>query len=856
MNIRYGDGKASTRERLLKKALKPKDGATQARPETLPKPSSNVPFRRDPDFVERPALIDQIRTKHSIPGGRVALVGLGGVGKSQLAVEYARQIRQQSPDTWVLWFHVSNAARFQQSLQNAAEQLELAGRKDPKADLLQLLRNWLRNENNGRWLVVLDNADDASVLLESSATSSEAHPARRPMDYFPSCDHGSMIITSRSKGEALKLVYEKDCIDVTAMSENEAESLLGSKLGYASPDGRQLVRALDCMPLAISQAAAYIRERAPRCSVQQYCELMEGSRASRTSLLRRDLHLPNRDPEASNSVLLTWQISFEHIHRVRRSAAELLSVMSFCDRLAIPELLLCAHDEKDDQPERDADFEDDILALRSFSFISNTTSPQVWTMHRLVQDATQIWLEDRKRLDKSLDDFVHRLDMSFPIGEFENWPTCQTLLPHAKCAIEQRPASGGMLLEWARVMFNSAWYAGELGKYSDALGMATSSMEVRSEQLGEEDERTLQSMAMVAESYRQLGQLAEAERLGVKVTEAFTRVLGEQYGDTLRSMGNLAATYCDQGQWAEAEQLEVEALETMKAVLGDEHPDTMNSMANLAATYRKQARLTEAEQLEVKVLETMKAVLGEEHPRTLRSVGNLATTYADQGRWAEAETLYVKVLEKMKAVLGKEHSDTLSSIANLAATYWKQGRVAETEQLEVKVLETMKAVFGEEHPHTLTSMANLAAVYSRQGRVAEAEQLGVKVLEMRKAILGDHPDTLQSMANLAFSYWSQGRMAEAEQLLGEAVERSRIMLGKNHSDTLKRKTELEWICSQKPLQNARGKAPAAQLAGHDRNSSSKEFLRGTSSDGRAARGKVVKQAPRRKRRQKSRPSGF
>ncbi|KAK5128140.1 hypothetical protein LTR08_004176 [Meristemomyces frigidus] len=228
------------------------------RPETPPKPSSNVPFRRDPHFVKRTTLTDQLRAKLLVPAGRAALVGLGGVGKSQLAIEYACQLRQQLPQTWVLWIHASNVARFDQSVGDVVDQLKIPGRKDTKADLLQLLRSWLRDEGKGSWLIVLDNADDAGFLLEPSATASGARLAQRRIDYIPSCNHGSMIITTRNKNEALKLVYESDMIDVLPMSEGEAEALLEKKLGQPNSDNRQLVRALDCMPLAVTQAAAYI----------------------------------------------------------------------------------------------------------------------------------------------------------------------------------------------------------------------------------------------------------------------------------------------------------------------------------------------------------------------------------------------------------------------------------------------------------------------------------------------------------------------------------------------------------------------------------------------------------------------
>ena len=185
--------------------------------------------------------------------------------------------------------------------------------------------------------MVLDNSDNAGVLLGPLAMSGEARSAQWRMDYNPSCDHGSIIITTRSKGEALRLVYEGEILEVLPMSEDEAETLLESKLGHSDLDSHQLALALDCMPLAITQAAAYILERAPRCSVGQYWEEMEQSRTSRTSLLRRDMPLPSRDAEASNSVLLTWQISFEYVYKTRSLAVDLLLLMSLCDRLAIPE---------------------------------------------------------------------------------------------------------------------------------------------------------------------------------------------------------------------------------------------------------------------------------------------------------------------------------------------------------------------------------------------------------------------------------------------------------------------------------------------------------------------------------------
>ena len=117
---------------------------------------------------------------------------------------------------------------------DVASELKLCGRRDPKTDILHALRSWLRGRTKERWLVVLDNVDDASFLLDPLVTSDEARHTPRRIDYIPMCDHGSVLITTRSKGEALKLVDESGMIEILPMSEDEAEKLLEDKLGQST----------------------------------------------------------------------------------------------------------------------------------------------------------------------------------------------------------------------------------------------------------------------------------------------------------------------------------------------------------------------------------------------------------------------------------------------------------------------------------------------------------------------------------------------------------------------------------------------------------------------------------------------
>ncbi|KAH8691822.1 hypothetical protein BGW36DRAFT_280847, partial [Talaromyces proteolyticus] len=135
------------------------------RPETPPGPLLSIPFLRDPDFVDRGTVLNQLHQRSTVPGSRTALVGFGGVGKSQFAIEYAYQTHKQSPTTWVFWVHASNAARFEQSYHDIADTVKLFGRQDPKANIFKLVHNWLRDTKNGKWVMILDNVDDADFLV-------------------------------------------------------------------------------------------------------------------------------------------------------------------------------------------------------------------------------------------------------------------------------------------------------------------------------------------------------------------------------------------------------------------------------------------------------------------------------------------------------------------------------------------------------------------------------------------------------------------------------------------------------------------------------------------------------------------
>lgn len=348
--------------------------------------------------------------------------------------------------------------------------MKIPGRQDPKVNIFKLVSNWLQDDTTGRWILIVDNIDDDCLHEPPPVTMQDTEKdhitgLKQPiLTFLPRVPHGSIIFTTRRAGVALKLVDERDVIVIDPMEKPHALELMQKKLGIETDNGctMRLLESLEFMPLAIIQAAAYIRHRAPRCSVPQYLKEFQESDRKRMRLLGYEAGHPHRDSEAKNSIIITWQLSFAHIQKIRNSAADLLSLMSFFDRQGVSEKLLrpstqsadsrtggsdsledVTHDDQGSEAEYEAlqSFEDDIAMLREFSFISVGDNGSVFEMHGLVQLATRNWLKSTGAMEKWKRRFIDILSTEFPSVEYENWRTCQRLFPHVRSAALQRPES-------------------------------------------------------------------------------------------------------------------------------------------------------------------------------------------------------------------------------------------------------------------------------------------------------------------------------------------------------------------------------------------------------------------------------
>jgi tetratricopeptide (TPR) repeat protein len=515
-----------------------------------------------------------------------------GPRKSQIAIEYTYRVREAAPNTWVFWIHASNATRFKQGYREIASVAEIPGRDNPNIDILQLVNRWLSDEKNSDWLMVLDNADDNNVFFEPLGEGENMSLAH----YLPQTANGSILITSRNKTAAHNLVGSYgNVISVDPMSPGDALALLRTRIKVDQSlenEAKALVKALEHIPLAITQAGAYIANRSPRITLSSYLDLFHRSESNQEHLLKYDDFKDlRRDESIRHPVITTWQISFDQIRHTSSMATDLLALMSMFDRQGIPEDLI-------NQNMNQLDFEDAVTPLISFSLIRAEIRGQSFEMHRLVQLSIRQWLKLHGQLDRWVKESRNVMEKAFPSGDYENWATCQMLFPHFKEMIKFTLITDDAdQVNEAAVAKRCGWYLFLTGSYDEAEGM-----------------------------YR-------------RALIAREKVLGAEHPDTLASVNNLGSVLASQGKYKEAEGIHQRALEGYKKVLGAEHPDTLASVDNLGSVLASQGKYKEAEGIHQRALEGYKKVLGAEHPDTLISVNNLASVLRSQGKYEEAEAI-------------------------------------------------------------------------------------------------------------------------------------------------------------------------------------------------------------------------
>ncbi|KAM0554742.1 hypothetical protein ACHAPJ_006814 [Fusarium lateritium] len=656
---------------------------------------------------------------------RAALHGLGGIGKTQIALAYAYWLQEISRETSVFWVHASSAERFSEAYANIAKECKIPGHEDPSFDALPTVRDWLASDESGQWLMIIDNADDMQLFFPQPDEPSKPTPSDEETlgQFLPDCTNGTILITTRNMQVGSRLTKGKRPIEVGKMDEHESTQLLRQGLQQGDEpltDLLQLSSRLEFLPLALVQAAAFIQENS--ITVVEYLELLDGSENDLVDLLNEEFEAVGRDSDTPRAVAQTWMLSFQQIERQYPFAGELLSLMSLFDRQAIPLEFLEFYSEEKKRAESNIKMRlvKALGVLKAFCFIRAERGGN-HNMHRLVQLVTRTWMVRKGIMAGFARWALLAVSDFYPYGTFEEISTCTAYLAHA----------------------NSVLRAQSNNPKEDRLVEAS-------------------LLHRVGGFFLYQGRYAEAEKLQQEATSIRTELLGEEHKETLVILSDLASTLWRQGRLDEAEALETRIMETWKRTRGEEHHQTLDAMSNLAVTISQQGRSEEAEELERHVLEVRKRVLGEEHLDTLISMNNLAVTIRNQSRWEEAIKLQRHVLEIRMKISGVENPETLTSMGNLALSLYYQGDLGEAEELQQRVMDTRKKVLGEEHPTTLLSMQYLADTWKLMGELCDPDMpIRVQVLgdaldlykdcvRLRRETLGpEHEDTQESCDSLA-----------------------------------------------------------------------------------------------------------
>ncbi|MEU6380163.1 FxSxx-COOH system tetratricopeptide repeat protein [Streptomyces sp. NPDC046909] len=630
---------------------------------------------RNAGFTGRDELLVQVRTRlggsHTV--AVLALDGRGGVGKTQLAIEYAHRFSGEYELAW--WVAAEDPALIPDQLAALAVAAEYVRPGSSQAEALQALKTRLRA--GSRWLVVFDNAEDPAALGP----------------YVPA-GAGHVLITSRNP----QWHHLATPVDVDVLAREESIALLRSRSrGLSEGDADRLAEALDDLPLALVQAAEGLTAFTP----DRYLVLLKRNAATATE--------DGTPPDYPRSLAAQVSLSMERLMAQEPIAADLLRA---CALLAPEPFPLHACDPSEATgggTEMVRLLSEPRVLRRVLSTVERFGLARVAggsvQLHRLTQAVLRDQLSPEQRVQAARDaGFL--LVAAYPgqASDPSTWPRWPDLLPHYLFVLPADLTSRGARY----AACEACWYLMDRGAPQAALPRLQELHRTWSEQLGADHDATLCAATNLARAYDDTNDSAEALRLDSDTLDRRRRLLGEDHPDTLVTANNLAIRLSALGEFERARTLGEDTLARRRRTLGEDNWLTLGTASNLAADLAALGEIEQARALAEGTRDEQRRVMGDDHPSTLLTASNLAFWLSELGETEQACALGEDTLARQRRLLGEDHPDTLRTAHDLAESLAELGRPEQARALAEDTLVRQRRLLGEDHPHTLWTAETLA----------------------------------------------------------------------------------------------------------------------------------------------------
>lgn len=695
-----------------------------------------------------------------------AIQGMGGVGKTELALQYARyHLEQKTYDGGICWLQSREQNVGTELVNFAQAQLDLIPPDSLSLrDQVQFCwRNW---PIRGEILIIIDDVTDYASI--------------KP--YLPPQESRFVVLLTTR----LQLGTSIAVLQANVLCEEASLKLLESLIGAERLDQEYQVAQALChwlgyLPLGLELVGRFLN-RKPDWTLQKMQEQLKSKRLQTRALNKYQADMTAVHESAAAAFELSWQT----LDRDEQKLAYRLSLFALAP---IPWNFVEVWSGED---------EDDLEDWRDDGLINCSLLMRVgrgtYQLHQLIREYFRSKLNDWPEADNLKRSFCQ--SMVHIAQKVPQSPTRKQILdivpatPHlTEVTTTWLDSLNNENLIWPFVGLGR-FYEGQ-GFYREARAWYENCDQVVKQKLQKNPQIIASIQGHLARVYQFQGQYVESEILYEQILETQKIYLHETSPDTAETLNDLGVVLYKQGKYSEAKPLLGKAIKLLITAYGECHPKVMEAQSNLAMLFSAQGRYLEAEKLFIQALEIGKHCLGAQHPRIATNMCNLAFCYKSQDEIEKAEPLYVKALMLYRNLLGEEHPSLAEASNNLGMLYIKQEKYSAAEELLTEALDIQRKIYGKEHPDVARGINNIAYLYDLQNRFEEAEPLYREALEMRQKLLGEeHPQVAVSLNNLATLYRLTSRYDEARLFYDRALDILESKLGDQHPLSMRVKTNL------------------------------------------------------------------